>query len=327
MPTRGFEVCDHGWSWVLASTLGTPVTATIENRPDHLHLTPPTQQPIHPRRGVPLELPHDVLIPGEDPSVGVPHRSHCDGVGDSARQHQRRRAVSQAVERDPLEPVRRRPVLPPRREAGWLEWLAHRVADDKFGAGESHGEQSLGLSEPVPLERLGDEAGEGEVPTARLALWWSDVERALGSGQRMAHVYIVVDIRPPEPEHLFASQAEPEREVHGTVNRRPAHSSSERRPDVEPAIGVHRLSDVADEVGHDADRGSPTVRPRRPPLTASAVAPSTAPEPEPRLRACNVEGANGASAPSSSRTSSGRRRSRLRWAMPAGGSSSLDIID
>jgi hypothetical protein len=37
-----------------------------------------SEQPVHPSRGIPFQVGHHVLIPGQDPGVGVAHdgRSH-----------------------------------------------------------------------------------------------------------------------------------------------------------------------------------------------------------------------------------------------------------
>jgi hypothetical protein len=41
------------------------------------------------------------------------------------------------------------------------------------------------------------------------------VECTIGRGERPANVFGVVDVIPPEPEHFFAAQAEPESQVDG----------------------------------------------------------------------------------------------------------------
>jgi hypothetical protein len=60
--------------------------------------------------------------------------------------------------------VRGRPVFPRARERGRLPRFADSVVDHELGAGESDREQPLTLREPVPLQRLGDEPRQRQIP-------------------------------------------------------------------------------------------------------------------------------------------------------------------
>jgi hypothetical protein len=61
------------------------------------------------------------------------------------------------------------------------------------------------------------------------------VKFAVGCCQRLAHVHGVVDIVPPQTEHFFASQSEPEPQVDSRV---PGVLAACRRGDAPTEFGV-----------------------------------------------------------------------------------------
>jgi hypothetical protein len=62
-----------------------------------------TEQGLHPCGGVPLQLAHDFLTPGQNPSIGVAHDRGRHRVRDAGCEQERGRPMPQAVERDPGE--------------------------------------------------------------------------------------------------------------------------------------------------------------------------------------------------------------------------------
>jgi hypothetical protein len=90
----------------------------------------------------------DVLVPGQDPSVCVAHRSHRHRVLNAGREEQRRSAVPRTWNViPPNPPAIVQPFHIPENVAGWKA-SPIRVAHDELGARDPDREQPLGLGGP-----------------------------------------------------------------------------------------------------------------------------------------------------------------------------------
>ena len=156
------------------------------------------------------------------------------------------------------------PFTCPENVAGW-NGSTDRVRHDELGRG-ARGEEPLALRHPVALQRLSDERRHRQITAPRPPTSVARSGTRLRRGERPADVHGLVDVRPPEPEHLLAPQPEAERQVNGRIPRVRTRPPPEDPGHRASASITAKLEALADRAVHES--GAAGFRPISPRASA-----------------------------------------------------------